>query len=245
MDILRKSCLVGLLALGLGTSVYAETGETHFYFGIGSGGEIYAPTRHVTRMPLAPGNAGIYSKFRDGTVGYTGGVFGGVNHELSPIIGLGVELGAYGSTSSYHATVEHLFGSDLTAGVNLRHQADLSVALMPSYALNQDTLAFLKVGYDLGRFSLKPTEDTGGDLIADSYRSTWRSGYFVGLGLQTKVTDITSARLEYAYSQHRRISGHSQLPVAELNGDKITSSVRPYLHRVLLGVSFSNPLIYF
>lgn len=116
-----------------------------------------------------------------------GGVFAGYDHEVAPNVVLGVEggfsLGAGDRVGPY--------GPD-DASFDPRYAFDGSVRA--GYVLGGRTLVYARGGYANVRAQL--TRDVDGTTVSD--RDSY-DGWFVGGGVERKLLDNVSTRIEYRY----------------------------------------------
>lgn len=117
-----------------------------------------------------------------------GGVFAGYDHEVAPNVVLGIEGGF--SLGASDRVGPH--GPD-NASLDPRYSFDASVRA--GYVLGERTLLYARGGYANVRARL--TQDVEGVAVttSDSY-----DGWFVGGGVERKLLDNVSTRVEYRYS---------------------------------------------
>ncbi|MBT2188169.1 outer membrane protein [Sphingobium nicotianae] len=117
-----------------------------------------------------------------------GGVFAGYDHEVAPNIVLGAEggfsLGAsdrIGPSGANAAQIDPLHSFDLSARAG--------------YVVGGDNLLYVRGGYENSRARFTST-------VANSTISNQRTldGWFVGGGVERKLLENVSARVEYRYS---------------------------------------------
>lgn len=117
-----------------------------------------------------------------------GGVFAGYDHELIPNIVLGVEAGFSLADVDKVGPV----GPD-NASLDPRYSFDASARA--GYVLGERNLLYVRGGYANTRAEL--TRDVNDVAISD--RSS-HDGWFVGGGVERKLLDNVSTRVEYRYS---------------------------------------------
>ena len=117
-----------------------------------------------------------------------GGVFAGYDHEVSPNVVLGVEggfsLGAsdrIGPAGSNDATIDPHHSFDVSARAG--------------YVLGEDNLLYVRGGYANARAR---TTYTVNDAAFSSNRNY--DGWFVGGGVERKLLENVSARVEYRFT---------------------------------------------
>lgn len=119
---------------------------------------------------------------------FTGGVFAGYDHHVTPNVVLGVEggfsLGADDRVGPY---------GDDNASFNPSYSFDLSARA--GYVLGERTLLYARGGYANVRSRLtRDIED-----VTVSSRDNY-DGWFAGGGVERKLLDNVSTRVEYRYS---------------------------------------------
>jgi outer membrane immunogenic protein len=133
---------------------------------------------------------------------------------MAPKWVLGI-LGDYDFASSQDASVSgagaiNIGGWGGEAGVRVTTEMGdtWSIGARLGYLINQRTLVYALGGYSEAEFSLKGTLQGDSDLTGPfgpysvSTGKEWRSGYFVGGGLETMLAENLSAKLEYRYAQY-------------------------------------------
>lgn len=119
---------------------------------------------------------------------FIAGVFAGYDHEVAPNIVLGVEggfsLGAsdrIGPSGTNAATIDPNYSFDLSARAG--------------YVVGEKNLVYVRGGYANSRADVSRTIAN----VTTSDEQTF-DGWFVGGGVERKLIDNVSARLEYRYS---------------------------------------------
>jgi len=112
---------------------------------------------------------------------FTGGVYGGYNHQVAPNVVLGVEagfnLGADDAVRGNAAVIDPNYSFDLGARAG--------------YLVNDKTLAYVRGGYENTRARIASAAGNSHDTF---------DGWSIGGGVERALTDTISARLEYRYS---------------------------------------------
>ncbi len=118
---------------------------------------------------------------------FVGGAFVGYDHEVVPNVVLGAEAGfALGASDRIGP-----YGPD-NVSVDPRYSLDASVRA--GYVLGERNLLYVRGGYANSRVRL--TRDIGGVAVSDKDNL---DGWFVGGGVERKLLDNVSTRLEYRY----------------------------------------------
>ena len=183
---------------------------------------------------------------------YVGGALGAgaVVHQLNADIGADVEfngLGGEGIFGELNGGYDYDFGSwvagvqvdgrysgistDLNlGGLGISVDADygFDVIARAGVKLNESTLAYALAGYSWQHFNIDIPSVVGvGDVDWDS------SGFSVGGGLETAVTENVSVNLEYRYSQFADHDFSS-----EFGAPDGTLEVEPSFHTVRIGAKY-------
>ena len=141
---------------------------------------------------------------------FVGGVFAGYDHEVIPNVVLGVEGGfSLGASDRIGPN-----GPD-NASLDPRYSFDASARA--GYVLGERNLLYVRGGYANTRARL--TRDVDGVSVSD--RDNY-DGWFVGGGVERKLLDNVSTRVEYRYSDF---------------GDNIDTG-KYERHQVLAGVAY-------
>ena len=120
---------------------------------------------------------------------FVGGIYAGYDSQIAENIVLGVE-GGFQITAD-----DDVVGPNSLYSVDQRYAFDVSARA--GYVIGEDTLAYVRGGYANSRVRVT-------DLSAASagYDSDNLDGWFVGGGVERKVLDNVSARVEYRYYQY-------------------------------------------
>ena len=185
--LLAAACLV--LAAGAASAAdLAPMGGpswTGFYFGgyLGAGGVVSKVT-----TPLLPGASfdGV------GGEGLLGGILAGFNYQISPQIVMGLQ-GEFGFSGM--STTLNLAPLPVSASGKSRYSASLSGRL--GWLSNPDTLLYVIGGYTHSRAKVRLT--IGGTSVS---RSQGYDGFHIGTGMETRLSDAITARIEYRYTHY-------------------------------------------
>lgn len=140
---------------------------------------------------------------------FTGGVFAGYDQQVAPRVVVGVEGGMDFSADD---EVETTTGLGL---VSVDPKWSLDLTARAGYLVNPTTLAYVRGGYTNARVDTTLT-NASMELSEEENRDGW----LVGAGVERKLVQNISARLEYRYSD---------LSEGEGNYDR---------HRVLAGLAY-------
>lgn len=119
---------------------------------------------------------------------FTGGVFAGYDHQVTPNIVLGLEGG-------FSLGADDVVGPHGPNNASLDPRYSIDVSARAGYVLGERTLLYARGGYANVRARL--TRDI--DDVAVSNRDNY-DGWFVGGGVERKLLDNVSTRIEYRYS---------------------------------------------
>lgn len=227
---------VTLLSALLPAMTYARN---EIYGGLGAGADLSQPKRDVDFIATTPPNYFLHN--RDATWGALGRGFLGFKYTGGQY-GLGLELGGQFSSARTEAKTENFANiAGLTAMARVQQKSAFDLSLLPSVCLNQNSDAFLRLGYRKSRITAESGANTGGDLLATGSDTKWLSGYLVGFGVETTIIQSLSARFEYTYSQYDQIKATSTLPPAQGgNNDTVRSTVTPQDHEITISLVFHD-----
>ena len=125
-----------------------------------------------------------------GGEGFVGGGFAGFNYQVAPkfVVGIQGELG-----------VQDLETELSVAGFNLEAAPDFNAAISgrAGWLANPNTLLYVIGGYSYAEYDV---ELSFGGASADFDEKF--HGFHVGAGLETRLTDSITARIEYRYTQY-------------------------------------------
>ncbi|MBB3955581.1 outer membrane protein [Novosphingobium sediminicola] len=116
------------------------------------------------------------------------GVFMGYDHEVYPRIVVGAQ-------AEVNFPISSRFGNGLAA-ISPKRSVDLS--LRAGYLVTPKTLAYVRGGY---------SNTLVGANIGNLHSSDDRDGWLLGGGVERKLTDKVSARLEYRYTDFSEGNG--------------------------------------
>ncbi|WP_068086564.1 outer membrane protein [Novosphingobium rosa] len=185
------------LTLAVAPAAHAQStdnGWTGPFVGVQGGWEqnsVRNPNNAISITPLT-------QKSDTGTLG----VYTGYDKEVAPRIVVGAQ-------AELNFPIDSRFGNGV-ASINPKRSVDLS--LRAGYLVQPKTLVYVRGGYSNGLY--------GTDVGPAIHTSTDRNGWLLGGGVERKLTQKVSARVEYRYTD-----------LSEGNGkfDR---------HQVLLGVSY-------
>lgn len=177
-----------------------------FYVGAQVGYDMYR-----IEHEFAVGGAAVVLDASDSTIsvdGWVGGLFLGYGKYWDNFY-LGAEIfgNASGAKSDWNATASDPTES-LDVDVDLKVKSQYGISLLPGFKLNNNSLLYLRVGYNWAKVDLDVDADTaaGVDLI-DSDSSETVHGWGYGVGLETLLMDNLSVRAEYTYTKYNNVDG--------------------------------------
>ncbi|TIX51151.1 outer membrane protein [Alteraurantiacibacter aquimixticola] len=135
------------------------------------------------RAPL-PDGAATSTQERDS---FVGGIYAGYDHAVADNVVLGVEGGFQIGVD------DRISGANNLVAVDQRYAFDISTRA--GYVVGDSTLAYVRGGYSNSRVRLS-------DVSATGYETENLDGWFVGGGVEHKLINNVSARLEYRYHQY-------------------------------------------
>lgn len=120
---------------------------------------------------------------------FTGGIFAGYDRQVGPRIVLGAEAGVDVSADD---EVRSTTGTGL---ISVDPQWSVDLTARAGYLLDGRTLAYLRGGYTNAR-----VETNLGTGAAELSETEQRNGWLVGAGIERRILQNISGRLEYRYS---------------------------------------------
>jgi outer membrane immunogenic protein len=176
---------------------------TQFYLGIGGG---YAFTNEELTLSPGPALAGLPIGFGLGFDGFGGEggaltIGGGYDYQFAPrfVAGLLIDYTMHGADTDLDLNVANF----ITANVGFGLDNELSVGGRLGYLVTPATLIYGSAGYsrielDDARFGLNIDRVLSfGTRVASSSSI---DGFFLGGGIETKLTDSISLKLDYRYT---------------------------------------------
>lgn len=172
-----------------------------FFAGVYFGGGSVA---YDTSLPaVAPGNF-------NGTSGegFLGGGLAGYNHQLSQrfVAGIQGEVGYEGLEINTNIPAIPALGGLAGAAAGLSFDADAGLDFAAAVSLrlgalaNDDALVYLIGGYSYAQFEITASSlllPGGSFSLSENF-----SGFHIGTGVETRVTDNVNLRAEYRYTQY-------------------------------------------
>ena len=132
-----------------------------------------------------------------GGEGWTGGGLLGFDYRISPMVVVGVQadVGSTGLRTSLD--IPALGGKLVSAEPDLTASASLRLGYLPT----PQTLLYLIGGYSYARYNVDIKGALAGLLGASDFAQNY-SGFHVGAGIETKLTQNLTGRIEYRYTQY-------------------------------------------
>ena len=152
-----------------------------------------------------------------GGEGFVGGGFAGINYQVAPKFVLGVQ----GEVGKQDLETEFSVGAlDIDAGPTF----NAAFSARAGWLANPNTLLYIIGGYSYAEYEV---EANLGGLSADVDEEF--HGFHIGAGLEAKLTDAITARIEYRYTEYD----------AEDFGTGGIVDVEPSTHTGTLGVAYN------
>ena len=152
-----------------------------------------------------------------GGEGFVGGGFAGINYQVAPSFVLGVQ----GEVGKQDLETEFSVGGlDIDAGPNF----NAAVSARAGWLANPNTLLYIIGGYSYADYEI---EASLGGLSADVDEEF--HGFHIGAGLEAKLTEAITARIEYRYTEYGE----------EDFGSGGLVDVEPSTHTGTLGVAYN------
>lgn len=178
------------------------------------------------------------------------GAYGGQLWQVSDDWLIGAELDAgWASNEKTHydvwaANIGSPSHRELNDPASLRETWDGSLRARAGFALSQDTLAYAIGGLAMEQAHaaitcfVRPGQWCVGPATISQSASTTAWGWILGAGLETRLNDVLSARLEYTYSDEGEFRHNfiSAMPV-----DAFTMAAELHESRLLAGLSYQLP----
>ncbi|HVE43747.1 MAG TPA: outer membrane beta-barrel protein [Gammaproteobacteria bacterium] len=141
--------------------------------------------------------------------GWEGGLFVGYGRYLTDLFYLGGELlGNYNGSSQ---TVLSMADNDGDAASGkLKAKGTWGLSLLPGIKINQETLGYLRLGYDWTNFQANGSV-TSSSVTSSYSKSKTQGGWDMGLGLETLICDNWSVRTEYNHIWYSSFSTSTPL----------------------------------
>ena len=176
---------------------------TQFYLGIGGG---YAFTNEELTLGSGPALAGAPFGFNVGFDGFGGEggaltIGGGYDYQFAPkfVAGLLIDYTMHGADTDLDLNI----GDAITANVGFGLDNELSVGGRLGYLVTPATLIYGSIGYsriELDDARLSVNVDGLGSFGTRVASSGAIDGFFLGGGIETKITDNISLKLDYRYT---------------------------------------------
>ena len=176
---------------------------TQFYLGIGGG---YAFTNEELTLGSGPALAGAPFGFNVGFDGFGGEggaltIGGGYDYQFAPkfVAGLLIDYTMHGADTDLDLNI----GNSITANVGFGLDNELSVGGRLGYLVTPATLIYGSIGYsriELDDARLSVNVDGLGSFGTRVASSGAIDGFFLGGGIETKITDNISLKLDYRYT---------------------------------------------
>ena len=230
-----KKITFALLSLLVTSSVMAQSAFEGFYGQIGAGYENNRVGSEDFGFTTVTANSPSVNK---GTAQANIGV--GYNFPLnkSYLLGVGVEYSAINSNNLTTGQVTSTDGCGGDCGGVTKYQVSnrYSIFLTPSYIIEKNSLAYLKVGYSREKLqsTLVETENIDANNNA-SFGSSTVNGYVIGAGYKQMVSAGLYGFGEFNYYKYSSASLNNTLP----NGAAISSNnPSPSAYNFLVGVGY-------
>lgn len=138
--------------------------------------------------------------------GFVGGLFAGYGQYFSDYYYLAGEvLGNYsGASTSWSVT-----SASGTLNSNFNAYGTWGLALLPGIKLNNDSLLYVRLGYDWTRLKASSSFTTAAGAVTSGSTSNWSGGFVYGLGLESLIYQNWSMRTEYSHTNNNNFSSNS------------------------------------
>lgn len=132
-------------------------------------------------------------------VGFVGGLLAGYGQYVNEMFYLGGEVfvNDSGAESSTNVTV-----NGLTATSKVTANLGYGVSLLPGYKLNDESLLYIRLGYNWSQMKIQGSSPTGGSAS----RTNTVGGFNYGLGLESLIYQNWSVRTEYTHTNYSSFS---------------------------------------
>jgi outer membrane immunogenic protein len=140
----------------------------------------------VGDLPTEVGRAAIGSS-RDA---FETGIFAGYNHHVADAVVLGAEAGF---NIGFKDNVSGRSAAGAFASID--PETSFNISARAGYVLGEDTLLYVRGGYENVHGSVRVVDKVGSTYSKDSF-----DGWSVGGGVERAITERVSARFEYRYS---------------------------------------------
>jgi len=128
-----------------------------------------------------------------GGEGFVGGGFAGFNYQVGPsfVVGVQAEIGV--------ADLQTDISTPILGGISLEAAPDFNVALSGRFGwlADPETLLYIIGGYSYAEYETEINFGAGSVKFDEEY-----DGFHVGAGIEARITDSLTARVEYRYTKY-------------------------------------------
>lgn len=134
-----------------------------------------------------------------GGEGFVGGGFAGFNYQVSPRIVLGVqgELGVQDLETEIDLSV-----GGFTASLEAAPDFNAAISGRAGWLVNPDTLLYVIGGYSYAEYDVDIHLSLVRQVTTDLEFDETYHGFHIGTGIEARLTDSITARIEYRYTQY-------------------------------------------
>lgn len=220
---MKKFCLsfsiLSLIAASLvSTSSYAKANDKKKYKGY----KDQCPVGLVLKDGLYVGAAAGYDSYRivddadfvEGAInvsadprlsanGAVGGGFVGIGHYFPNLYNTYFAVELFGNGSAAKSDYETILSpSDTVFKSHIDVSSNYGIGFLPGIKLTQDTLFYVRLGYNWTNIDVEEKVFISNALVATSHTDVTSSGFVYGLGIEAAIFDNFSARGEFSHTDY-------------------------------------------
>lgn len=142
--------------------------------------------------------------------GWVGGLFGGYGQYFNEMYYLAGELFVNTSGASSTTTTNHTYTTTGLDSLYTKSSVGTSwgVSLLPGLKLNDASLLYVRLGYNQARIKGQASVMLNGVNLGSASKTSWRSGFNYGLGLESTFAPSWSVRTEFSHTNYGSFSNN-------------------------------------
>jgi len=183
--------------------VHANQPHGHFYFGPELGAMAYVVKHDTIANPPAPGT--LRNKFSASLAGPSIGLFAGYGYHFSNQFYLAGELD--GRYSHVKKTSQFQISTGAVSRIEENVPFQLTASVLPGWQATPATLLYARFGLAVARYRYKSADASVYGVTSDF--SKFLYGFVAGFGMESKLCDHGSLRMEYQYTVYHNFNKQS------------------------------------
>ena len=150
--------------------------------------------------------------------GAVGGGFIGIGHSFPNFYNTYIAIELFGNGSAAQTTYETIVESpDTLFKTNVDVTSNYGIGFLPGIKLTQDTLFYVRLGYNWTTIDVEEKIFLSGALVESSHTDVTSSGFIYGLGIEAAFYGNFSARGEFSHTDYSEFDTEIESDISPAN----------------------------